>query len=73
VRLTGRAFSVCEICAELRRCGHHRITTQRIEIVRLVDGGLLNLGRLIVRVDDVPLVVDRGEILCRCQDLLGAS
>jgi hypothetical protein len=33
--------------------------------MRAVDGGLLNLGRFIVLVDDVPLVVDRSEILCR--------
>jgi len=48
--------------------------------VRTVDGGLLNLGRLLVLVDDVPLVVDdvplvvdRREVTCGGQDLLGGA
>jgi hypothetical protein len=41
--------------------------------MRTVDGRLLDLRRPVMLVDDVSLVVDRSEIPCRGEDLLGGA
>ena len=55
------------------RVGSAVLRTQREEIVRVVDGGLLNFRRLVVLVDDVALVIDRREVSCSSEDLLGST
>src|ERR1700730_6023852 len=46
---------------------------ERIEVVRTVDGGVLNLGRIVVPVHHVAFIVDRREIACGGEDLLGGA
>jgi hypothetical protein len=62
-----------EIRRHLFGVGPAILRTQRVEIVRTIHGGLLNLGRLVVLVDHVPLVVDRAEVARRGKELLSAT
>lgn len=41
--------------------------------MRVVDGGPLNVGRLVVLVNNVALVIDRSEIPCCSEDLFGSA
>src|SRR6202012_4055554 len=45
---------------------------QRVEPMRLVNGGLIDV-RVVVEVDPVALVVDRREVPCGGKDLLGGA
>src|ERR1700758_5835896 len=86
--LSGNALIVEEDLRPVRPGGRHRIGemrhhlfgvgapiggAKRVKVVRVVDGGLLNLRRLVVLVNDVSLVVDGRVIPCSGKDLLGRA